>query len=147
MPRIPEVPLPPADSLARELFAKQEEEYGFVLNTSRIYGHRPTIMRGLAQFQEGVDPEKLADLPNYAESPCYDARERAALELAGRMTLTHLEVEDAFFDTLKGMFTADELAAVAATENFRNKFNNVFRIAPQGFCAVPETLKAESGDG
>ena len=101
-------------------------------------------------MQEGLDPEKLADLPNYAESPRYDARERAALELADRMTLTHLEVENAFFDKLKGMFTEDELvelAAVAATENFRSKFNNVFWIAPQGFCAVPETLKAESGDG
>ncbi len=101
-------------------------------------------------MQEGLDPEKLADLPNYAESPRYDARERAALELADRMTLTHLEVEDAFFEKLKEMFTADELvelAAVAATENFRSKFNNVFRIAPQGFCAVPETLKAESGHG
>ncbi len=69
-------------------------------------------------MQEGLDPEKLADLPNYAESPRYDARERAALELADRMTLTHLEVENAFFDKLKGMFTEDELvelAAVAAT--------------------------------
>lgn len=98
-------------------------------------------------MKEGVDPEKLADLPNYAESPHYDARERAALELADRMTLTRLEVENAFFDTLKGMFTADELAAVAATENFRSKFNNVFRIEPQGFCVVPETLRAESGHG
>ncbi|MDP6483862.1 MAG: hypothetical protein QGH70_08460 [Nitrospinota bacterium] len=55
MPRIPEVSLPPADPLATELFARQEEEFGFVLNTSRIYGHRPTIMRGLAQLQEGVN--------------------------------------------------------------------------------------------
>ena len=68
MPRIPEVPLPPANPLAGELFAKQEETFGFVLNTSRVYGHRPTIMRGLAQLQAvhvqvkpalGVDPRQL----------------------------------------------------------------------------------------
>ena len=64
MPRIPEVPLPPEDPLAKELFERQTEEYGFVLNTARITGHRPTIMRGLARLQEGVDESGLlgADL-------------------------------------------------------------------------------------
>jgi len=41
MPRIPEVPLPAEDPLARELFEAQEKEHGFVFNTSRIYGRRP----------------------------------------------------------------------------------------------------------
>ncbi len=61
MPRIPEVPLPPEDPLAKELFERQTEEYGFVLNTARITGHRPTIMRGLAQLQEGVNLSGLID--------------------------------------------------------------------------------------
>jgi len=61
MPRIPEAPLPPADPLARELFDKNVEQYGFVLNTSRIYGRRPTIMQGLAQLQAGVDASGLIE--------------------------------------------------------------------------------------
>ena len=64
MARIPEVPGTPEDPLAREMFEKNVEAYGFVLNTSKIYAHRPTIMRGLARLQEGVDESGLlgADL-------------------------------------------------------------------------------------
>jgi hypothetical protein len=59
MARIPEVPGKPGDPLARELLEKNVETYGFVLNTSKIYAHRPTIMRGLARLQEGVDESGL----------------------------------------------------------------------------------------
>ena len=59
MPRIPEVPLPAEDPLARELFEAQEKEHGFVFNTSRIYGRRPTIMRGINQLQEGINASGL----------------------------------------------------------------------------------------
>lgn len=61
MPRIPEVPLPAKDPLARELFARNVAEYGFVLNTSRVYGRRPTIMRGMAQLQEGINASGLLE--------------------------------------------------------------------------------------
>ncbi len=58
------MPGKPEDPLAREMFEKNVETYGFVLNTSKIYAHRPTIMRGLARLQEGVDESGLlgADL-------------------------------------------------------------------------------------
>ncbi len=59
MARIPEAPIPPEDPLAREFFERNVEEYGFVLNTSRIYAHRPTIMQGLARLQEGVSASGL----------------------------------------------------------------------------------------
>ncbi len=61
MPRIPAVPIPPDDPLTQELFDEHVAQYGFVLNTGRIYGHRPTIMRGLAQLQQGVDESALLD--------------------------------------------------------------------------------------
>jgi len=32
---------------------------GFVFNTSRIYGRRPTIMRGINQLQEGINASGL----------------------------------------------------------------------------------------
>jgi len=61
MPRIPEVPLPAKDPLARELFGAQEREHGFVFNTSRVYGRRPTIMRGINQLQEGINTSGLLE--------------------------------------------------------------------------------------
>ena len=64
MARIPEVSDSPEDPLAREMFEAQNEEHGFVFNTSKIYAHRPTIMRGLNLLQRGVDESGLlgADL-------------------------------------------------------------------------------------
>ncbi len=64
MARIPEGPGKPEDPLAREMFERQAAKWGFVFNTSKIYAHRPTIMRGLAQLQAGVDESGLlgADL-------------------------------------------------------------------------------------
>ena len=92
-------------------------------------------------MKEGVSDEKLADLPNYAESPHYDARERCALELADRMTRTDMDVTDGFFGEAQTFFSTKELvelAGVVALENFRSKFNNAFRVEAQGFCVVPE---------
>jgi hypothetical protein len=58
------------------------------------------------------------------------------------------DVSDEFFVRLRGHY-ADapivELASIAAMENFRSRFNRVFRVEPQGFfCALPqgETAKA-----
>ena len=59
MPRVPELPDAPEDPLARELFAHQIENEGFVFNTSRVYGIRPTIMRGLGLLQQGVNESGL----------------------------------------------------------------------------------------
>lgn len=61
MPRIPELPLPTTDPLARELIERQVDEYGFVLNTTRVFGYRPTIMRGVGQLQAGIDESGLLD--------------------------------------------------------------------------------------
>jgi len=62
MARISEVALPAADPLAREMYAAQEREYGFVLNSSRVMGVRPTIMRGNAQLWAGIDGSGLLDV-------------------------------------------------------------------------------------
>lgn len=59
MARIPEVPLPVADPLARELFDAQEEQRGAVFNTSRILGRRPTILQGHLQLRAGIDASAL----------------------------------------------------------------------------------------
>jgi hypothetical protein len=59
MPRIPEVPDETPDPEVRAIFEKQKEELGFVLNTSKIYAHRPSIMFGHAALSEGVSASGL----------------------------------------------------------------------------------------
>lgn len=56
------------------------------------------------------------------------------------MTYTNKRVSDRFFARLQKEFTDEELvelAAIVAYENFRSKFNPVFGIEANGFCAVP----------
>jgi len=92
-------------------------------------------------MQHGASAEKVeAALSDYRKSPLLSERERAALELAERMTYTNKRVTDRFFKRLKRHFTDEELvelAAVIALENFRSKFNPVFAIESQGFCPLP----------
>lgn len=61
MPRIPEVPDDTAKPAARDVFEKQKESYGFVLNPSRIYAHRPSILTGYAALNDGVNASELLD--------------------------------------------------------------------------------------
>ena len=91
-------------------------------------------------MKEGLPWEKLEAVAGWAEDPRFTPRERAALDFAERMTRTDLDLDDACFARARAQFTEDELvelAAAAAMENFRSKFNNAFRIEAQGFCAVP----------
>jgi len=81
------------------------------------------------------------------KNPLFSPRERLALELAERMTYTRRRVTESFFKRLQGHFTDEELvelAAVIALENFRSKFNPVFAIESQGFCALPVVEAAAS---
>jgi len=59
MARIAEVVLPAADPLAREIYAGQEREFGFVLNSARVMGQRPTIMQGHGALWAGIDASGL----------------------------------------------------------------------------------------
>jgi alkylhydroperoxidase family enzyme len=92
-------------------------------------------------MQHGASAEKVeAALGDYRKSPLLSERERAALELAERMTYTNKRVTDRFFKRLKRYFSDEELvelAAIVALENFRSKFNPVFAIESQNFCPVP----------
>lgn len=72
------------------------------------------------------------------ESPLpdsFEGLERVALEYADRMTLSGLDVDDAFFATLRGAFDDDEiveLTEIIAWENASSKFNRALRIPSQG---------------
>jgi len=88
----------------------------------------------------GIADEKIAALPDYATSPLYDAAERAALELADTMTQATVDVSDELYARLRSHYSDEqlvELAATAALENFRARFNRVFRIEPNSlYCPV-----------
>lgn len=88
----------------------------------------------------GVSDEKIAALPDYRTSPLYDEAERAALELADAVSQAVVDVPDELYERLRGFYDEAqlvELAAAAALENFRARFNRVFRIEPNAlYCPV-----------
>jgi alkylhydroperoxidase family enzyme len=89
----------------------------------------------------GIPDDKIAALPDYRTSPLFDEAERAALELADAVTHTPADVSDELYARLRTHFDEAqlvELAATAALENFRARFNRVFRVEPNSlYCPVP----------
>ncbi len=82
----------------------------------------------------GVSDETIIDVPNYATSRRFSESEKLALEYADRITVTDLDVSDAFFERLRGVFGDDEiveLTAVIAWENCSSKFNRALRVESQ----------------
>ena len=94
----------------------------------------------------GVTEQQLMDLGRYQDSPAYDERERAAIELAVEMAKTPTNIPGDLMERLRKHFTEAqlvELAAAIAWEHFRARFNRVFGVQSSGFsegafCAVPE---------
>ena len=83
----------------------------------------------------GVSDEKILALDDYATSPLYDEKERAALKYADRITITDRDVDDELFDRLRRYFDEDalvELTATIAWENYSSKFNRALRVPSQG---------------
>ena len=82
----------------------------------------------------GISDEKILALEDYATSPLYDEKERAALEYAERITFTDRDVDDELFSRLRGFFNKDalvELTAAIAWENSSSKFNRALRVPSQ----------------
>ena len=89
----------------------------------------------------GVSDEKILALDNYATSPLYEAKERAALEYADRMTITDQDVDDELFSRLRRFFEEDalvELTAAIAWENASSKFNRALRVPSQHLWSGPK---------
>ena len=83
----------------------------------------------------GVSEEKILALNEHADSPLYDAKEKAALEYADAITLSGRDVGDGLFARVRGFFDDDalvELTAVIAWENSSSKFNRALRVPSQG---------------
>jgi alkylhydroperoxidase family enzyme len=92
----------------------------------------------------GLTDEKLSALADYAVSPLYGEEERLALRYADAMTITGREVTDELFESLRGVFTDDELVeltAVIAWENASSKFNRALRVPSQKLWRRGESAK------
>ena len=61
MPRVREIEEPGDDEILRDVFAKEHEVFGFVLNTTKVQAHTPGIMKAAKQLSAAV--EKSALLP------------------------------------------------------------------------------------
>lgn len=89
----------------------------------------------------GIPDEKILALDEYATSPLYDEKERAALEYADAITLSDRDVTDDLFDRVRRHFDDDalvELTAVVAWENSSSKFNRALRVPSRGLWKEPE---------
>jgi alkylhydroperoxidase family enzyme len=96
--------------------------------------------------EAGISDEKIAALPDFRTSPLYTEPERAALELAEAMSALPAEVSDALYERVRDHYDETELvelAATAALENFRARFNRAFLVEPNSlYCPVTKPAEA-----
>lgn len=59
MPRVREIETPGDEPTLKELFAKEEELFGYVLNTTKVQAHRPGILKAAKQLSMAVEKSGL----------------------------------------------------------------------------------------
>ncbi|MCX6021300.1 MAG: carboxymuconolactone decarboxylase family protein [Chloroflexi bacterium] len=82
----------------------------------------------------GASDEKIAAVAHWQDSELFSPEERAAFAIAEAMTNTPAHVTDALFAEARQFFSEAqmvELAATAAMENYRARFNRVFDVPSQ----------------
>ena len=83
---------------------------------------------------------------NWRTSTLFSEAERLAFELADASIEVPVDVSDDLFARLQRHYTAEqlvELAAICALENFRSRFNRIFRVEPNGvYCPLPRPADA-----
>jgi alkylhydroperoxidase family enzyme len=99
-------------------------------------------MNAAGSSKAGATDEQIADLPNWRTSNLYTEAEKLAFELADVTIQTPVDVSDDLFERLQRHYDTEalvELGAICALENFRSRFNRIFRVEPNGFyCPVPK---------
>jgi alkylhydroperoxidase family enzyme len=59
MPRVREIDDPGDDPILNDVFAKETDTFGFVLNTTKIQAHTPGIMKAAKQLAAAVERSGL----------------------------------------------------------------------------------------
>ncbi len=84
----------------------------------------------------GASDAKIAAVAHWRDSDFFTPEERAALAFAEGMSSTPAGVSDDVFAEARRLFTDQqlvELAATAAMENYRARFNRSFLVESQHF--------------
>jgi alkylhydroperoxidase family enzyme len=114
------------------------------LGFRRLVGHPASRASGCLYCQAhtllgarnfGVTDEKLADIWDYANSPHYDERERAALDFALAAAAQPNEVTDELFARLRTHWREGEiveLLGVIAMFGFLNRWNDTMATPLEG---------------
>ena len=80
-------------------------------------------------------------MASWRTSRLFSEAEKLAFELADATIEVPVEVSDDLFERLRRHYTTEqlvELAAICALENFRSRFNRIFRVEPNGvYCVLP----------
>ena len=103
--------------------------------------------------KQGLTEAQILELNDYAASALFSEREKTALEMVDRMSDTPANISGDLFARLEKHFSYPELvelAAAAAFENYRARFNRVFEIGSAEFtggsvCAMPAHRSPPSG--
>jgi len=92
---------------------------------------------------DGVDPVKLGDVPNWRDSDVYTDLERQVMAYAEAVTATPTAVTDEMVGALRQQLddaALVELTMMVAVENIRSRFNAALGLTSQGFkdrCEIP----------
>jgi alkylhydroperoxidase family enzyme len=97
--------------------------------------------------QQGVDPQKIRDVPRWRESTAYDERERVVLEYAEAVTATPVMLDDDLVSRMHEQFTDEEIVELVswvALENYRSRTNAGLGLHSQGFSAKCELAPVDA---
>jgi alkylhydroperoxidase family enzyme len=94
----------------------------------------------------GVTERQLAELHRFSQSDAFDEIEKLVLTLTDEMCKPSVNVSDELFGSLRKHFNEKqmvELVSAIAWENYRARFNRVFRIESNEFlegevCVIPQ---------
>ena len=59
MPRVKEIDDDAGDPVLKEVFAKEREVFGDLLNTTKVYAHCPPILRAAKQLSASIERSGL----------------------------------------------------------------------------------------
>jgi alkylhydroperoxidase family enzyme len=59
MPRVREIESAGDDPILKEIFAKEQEAFGYLLNPTKVQAHTPGIMRAAKQLSAAVERSGL----------------------------------------------------------------------------------------
>jgi len=61
MPRVREIETDAGDPVLQEIFAKEREALGMLLNTTKVYAHCPPILQAARQLSAALEGSGLLD--------------------------------------------------------------------------------------